>query len=337
MEGLQEEMPGPMVSVVMPTVGRSSWLREAVESALGQSYRNCEVVVVDDSRDWAASGLCGEDWARRHGERLRVIQSGGAGGGAARNAGVRAARGEWIAFLDDDDAWMPEKLEKQMAAALDVRRGVAVVSCRVRVRTPRAEYVYPRRVFDGNEPIGEYLFCRRGWREGSGFMQTSTLLAPRLLLLKVPFTEGLPIHQDWDWLLRASLDAGVRLVMLDVALAVYRTEDGRATVSRKADWRTSLDWVRVHKKRITPRAFSWFVAVQCVWKARAGGASAGEWAEIARAFCFEGRPTLCAAAHFAAFALVPAGLRKRVRNMAWGTKWFARAKNGGGQWRLASR
>lgn len=337
MEGLHEEMPGPMVSVVVPTTGRSPWLREAVESALGQSYRNCEVIVVDDSRDGAASGLCSEDWARQHGERLRVTASGGTGGGAARNAGVRAARGEWIAFLDDDDGWMPQKLEKQMAAAGGARRGFAVVSCRVMVRTPRTEYVFPRRAYAGDEPVADYLFCRRGWREGAGFMQTSTLLAQRLLLLKVPFTEGLRVHQDWDWLLRASAEADLQVVMLEEALAVYRTEDARVTVSRRADWRTSLDWARGQKQRMPPRAFSWFVAVQCVWKARAGGASAREWAEIARAFCFEGRPTWRAAAHFAAFAMVPVGLRKRVRNWAWGTRWFGGTKNGGRQWRLASR
>ena len=101
---------GPMVSVVVPTAGRSPWLRQAVESALQQSYRNVEVVVVDDCPDGMAESAWSIEWGLETGERLRLIHSGGAGGAAARNAGVQAARGDWIAFLDDDAEWMPEKL-----------------------------------------------------------------------------------------------------------------------------------------------------------------------------------------------------------------------------------
>lgn len=325
------------MSVVVPTTGRSPWLPQAVRSVLGQSYSNCEVVVVDDSCEGIAGRAWSDELESPAGERLRVIQSGGVGGGAARNAGVRAARGEWIAFLDDDDEWMPRKLEQQMEAARRVSRRFAVISCRVMVRTSRGEFVFPRRVYRRDEPVADYLFCRKGWAGGSGYLQTSTLLAPRLLLLKTPFTEGLPVHQDWDWLLRVSGDKQVEVEMLEEPLALYRTEDGRATVSRHADWRTSLNWIREHAPRVDPRTLSWFVAVQCVWKARAGQASAREWMEIVRAFCFEGRPTLGSAAHFAAFALVPVGLRKRIRDWAWGTVLAPWAKDGSQKWKLASR
>ncbi len=337
MEDLQAEGLAPMVSVVVPTVGRSPWLRQAIQSALQQSYANCEVVVVDDSADGFGECPRGLEWDLDKGKRLRVIHSGGVGGSAARNAGVKASRGEWIAFLDDDDEWMPDKLQRQMEVALRSEEEFAVVSCRVVVRTPRSEYVFPRRVYGGEERIEEYLFCRKGWAVGGGFVQTSTLLARRELLLRTPFAAGLIVHQDWDWLLRASREEGVRIRMLDEPLVVYRTEDGRGTVSRNVDWRTSLNWVRGHAWRMEPRAYSWFIAVQCAWKARAAGASRREWAEIVWSFCFEGRPTVRAAMHFAFFVWFPAVWRKRIRDAAWRRSATAKGKNGGERWRLVSR
>ncbi len=326
-----------MVSVVVPTVGRSPWLRQAVESALGQSYASCEVVVVDDSPDGLVERRWDEEWGWSHDAKVRIIHSCGVGGGAARNAGVLHARGRWIAFLDDDDEWMPEKLEKQMEAAPRARRRFAVLGSRVVVRTAGGEFVFPRRIYGEEESIAEYLFCRRGWWGGSGFIQTSTLLAERELLLRTPFAAGLSIHQDWDWLLRVSGEADVEVRMVEAPLAVYRTEDGRGTVSGQRDWRASLDWIRGHQGRIEPKAVSWFIAVQCVWKARASGASVGEWVEMARAFCLEGRPTVRAALHFAVFAVVPAAWRKRMRDRAWGVRPVWRTKTGGQQWAFTNK
>ena len=337
MESLRAKVQSPMVSVVVPTVGRSPWLRQAIQSVLGQTYGNCEVVVVNDSADDFEESAHRLEWTLRCGDRLRVIHSGGVGGGAARNAGVKAARGEWIAFLDDDDEWMPEKLERQMDEALRAEEALPVLSCRVWVRTPRSEYVFPRRVYRGEERIEEYLFCRNGWAEGSGFVQTSTLLARRELLIRTPFAVGLAVHQDWDWLLRVSGDGDVRIRMLEEPLVIYRTEDGRRTVSRSADWRTSLNWVRGHAWRMEPRAFSWFIAVQCVWKARAARASRQEWAEIVWAFCFEGRPTARSVMHFVIFAGFPAGWRKRIRDRAWRPSKSAEGRNRGKPWKFASR
>lgn len=337
MERREMQRRVPMVSVVVPTAGRSPWLRQAIESALVQSYPNVEVVVVDDSPDGMAESAWSIAWGLASGERLRLIHSGGAGGAAARNAGVQAARGEWIAFLDDDDAWLPEKLTKQMEAALQVESAFPVMSCRVRMKTPRSEFVFPRRIYSGDEAVEEYLFCRKGWARGSGFVQTSTLLARRELLLEMPFTPGLPVHQDWDWLLRVSRHAAVRVRMLREALVVYRTEDGRETVSRRPEWRRSLEWIRWHARWMEPKAVSWFVAVQCVWKARAARASRREWAEIAWAFCFEGRPTLRAAVHFAAFAVIPAGWRKRIRDTAWRASPMQGAGDGRQEWKLVSK
>lgn len=101
-----------MVSVIIPSYNRAGSIRAAVESVLKQSYADLELIVVDDgSTDDTEAVLKGID-----DDRLRYIYQENAGACVARNTGIAAARGEYIAFHDSDDIWHPTKLEKQMAA-----------------------------------------------------------------------------------------------------------------------------------------------------------------------------------------------------------------------------
>ena len=100
----------PAVSVIIPTFDRQSWLEKAVDSVLRQTYKDFELIVVDDgsmdnTRSLFKSNL----------PQVTYLYQKNQGVAAARNAGIRAAQGEWLAFLDSDDAWLPGKLERQMA------------------------------------------------------------------------------------------------------------------------------------------------------------------------------------------------------------------------------
>ncbi len=99
----------PQVSVVIPTFNRARSVVEAVESVLAQTYRGAEVIVVDDGSTDDTSAVL-----TTFGGRIRVIRQENGGVSSARNAGVLAARAPWVAFLDSDDLWMPEKLELQL-------------------------------------------------------------------------------------------------------------------------------------------------------------------------------------------------------------------------------
>lgn len=102
----------PLVSVILPTYNRVRFVGEAIESALRQSYRDLEVICIDDgSKDDTPAVVA--DIAERD-PRVRYIRQANGGVSAARNHGLRLARGEWIAFLDSDDMWQPWKLEIQM-------------------------------------------------------------------------------------------------------------------------------------------------------------------------------------------------------------------------------
>jgi glycosyltransferase involved in cell wall biosynthesis len=103
----------PLVSVVIPAFNAASHLPQALESALGQTWRQLEVIVVDDGSTDTTPDLVAEVAARD--SRVRLIRQPNAGVGAARNTGIQAARGRYIAPLDADDLWAPRKLELQVA------------------------------------------------------------------------------------------------------------------------------------------------------------------------------------------------------------------------------
>jgi GT2 family glycosyltransferase len=100
-----------LVSVIIPTHNRANIIGRAIESALGQTYRQLEVVVADDGSSDNTRAL-----AESFGSRVTYVHQANAGVSAARNFGMRLSRGEFIAFLDSDDAWRPWKIEAQMAA-----------------------------------------------------------------------------------------------------------------------------------------------------------------------------------------------------------------------------
>jgi glycosyltransferase involved in cell wall biosynthesis len=103
---------GPLVSIILPTYNRAHFLPEAVGSVLAQTYRNWELIVVDDgSTDHT------REVAEGYGdERIRYLYQANKGCSAARNLGIKNSRGEFIAFLDSDDMWLPERLEVGMRA-----------------------------------------------------------------------------------------------------------------------------------------------------------------------------------------------------------------------------
>jgi glycosyltransferase involved in cell wall biosynthesis len=300
-------MTKPAISVVIPSHNRPVLAQRAVASVLAQTFSDLEVIVVLDGADPASEASLREV----QDQRLRVISvAESVGGSEARNIGVRAARAEWVALLDDDDEWMPEKLQKQMTVGQGSSYQYPIVATALIARSPVADFRWPRKT--PTYPLSEYLFVRNSLFQGEGVLQTSTWLTKKQLLLDVPFTRGLRRHQDWDWILRAGNTPGAGVEFIDEALAIWYIDDPGSLIKTQYDWRYSLDWIRANRSLVTPRAYAGLMAVtlssQAAWQR--------DWSAflpLLRETIFGGSPRLMDFVLFFAMWLVPRRLRHGIR------------------------
>lgn len=254
------------VSVIIPTRGRPSQLILAVRSVLAQSLEpaeSLEVIVVVDGPDEATEAALADITD----PRVRTIRlSRQRGHASARNTGIEAARGLWCAFLDDDDAWFPDKVTAQLRTARQAHtEGIAhpVVGCVVRARSEGAVMLWPVRTPNEFEPIADYLYARSGWSSvltGHTLMQTSMILLPAQLARHVRFRGGMRRHADPDWLLRLQAESGVRFLFpeTDQPLAEWNLT-GTGRISSSGDYRYSIVWARRHARQLGPRAIAGFL------------------------------------------------------------------------------
>jgi hypothetical protein len=194
---------------------------------------------------------------------------------------------------------------------------VVIGSCKIIARTPGNDYVWPSRMPESDEQIGEYLLARRTLSRGEGSIQTSTFFVRRTLMQAQPFKSGQLKHQDTEWLLRVGRLPGAKAVFVNEVMAIHYIEEERASVSSKANWKYSLEWVRRDRHLFTRRALTGFVLHQIAPEA----SEQGEW----RAFptlLFEvlrhGKSTTRDYAIFLAMWLLPRRRRRRLRD------WMAR-------------
>jgi len=304
----------PTVTAIIPTCNRPPLVRRAVDSALAQTESRIEVLVVIDGPDPDTMSAL----ASVADGRLRTIQlADRRGAGAARNRGIEEAAGRWVALLDDDDEWLPEKLATQLALAEASGWPSPIVSSRLIARTPDADLLLPRRLPEPGEPVSEYLTVRHHVFRGEGFLSTSTLLAPTELFRAVPFSVGLPHMQDLDWVLRASQRPDVGLECSVEPLTIRHDEDDRPRISGAKDWRTTFDWVTSNRDLFTPRAYA--AALMGLVSALAAPTHDRRALRvILREAVRDGRPTALEYATFAQVWLIPRSFRHALRaRLAW--------------------
>ena len=207
------------VSVVIPTHNRPELLKKAVNSVLGQTYKDLEVIVVDDGLETRA-----DEVVNKFGDsRLKYIQHlEEKGGSAARNTGIKNASGEFIAFLDDDDEWLPDKLVIQMAQFELTSHDVGFCFSAV-------ENIYSDRKYVTTVPsgIGDYHGLALSYFKS---LLTVTLIIKKYVFEEVGlFDEQLPSHQEADLMVRVTKifkGFGVNQPLVKVAMGGHQQVGG---------------------------------------------------------------------------------------------------------------
>lgn len=198
-----------LVSVVMPTYKRSEMLSRAIDSVLAQTYTNIELLLVNDNEP-------GDDFTKDLQQRVAiystdsrfklVLQEKHINGAVARNVGIRQAQGEYIAFLDDDDWWEPNKIEEQVKELSKLDKSWGGVSCK---------YSFVNR-------DGEIIGKSTDYKDGNIYIDilnlvtdvtTCSLLLRHIALDKAGyFDEGLLRHQDFQLLVNFTSEYKLKLV-----------------------------------------------------------------------------------------------------------------------------
>jgi glycosyltransferase involved in cell wall biosynthesis len=198
-----------LVSVVVPAFDAAANIRQALNSVLAQTYEEIEVIVVDDGSSDATSAIV-EEFVERD-ARFHLIRQSNAGVGAARNTAIRKARGKYIAPLDADDLWLPEKLEKQVACLEQSGYETGLVYCWSRSIDNQGGLASScSHTVEGR--LRRALILRNVVGNGSAPLIGAVALQRVGLYLTRAEQGGAQGCEDWDLYLRIAENFGIRVV-----------------------------------------------------------------------------------------------------------------------------
>lgn len=232
-------MKKALVSAIITTHNRKALLLRAINSVFSQTYKTIELIVVDDHSDDGTSEIC-------KGSRINYIyisKEESKGGNYARNIGIKASQGEYCAFLDDDDYWLPTKIEKQVS--LIEKMGCDLVHCGRRLEIIRNEGVYYRDMPPEPSHYGDmrkkilFTICTT----------TSCILVKRHALIDIGyFDENLKSWQEYELTIRLSQRKPFYCVK--EPLVIYRLDekDENRLTNKYSTWKESVRYVyKKHK------------------------------------------------------------------------------------------
>ena len=276
--------PQPLVSVIVPAWNAERTLLETLQSAAAQTHRNLEILIVDDgSTDRTgevAAAFCASD------PRARLIRKKNGGLASARNAAIDAAQGDFIAPLDADDLWHPEKIERQLATFAARSEQVGLVYCWYRRIDEQGEVIEPAwaPIFEGrvfarnlkcNFGTGSAPLIRRG---GLGGLRYSTELSR-------PGDGGCE-----DWLLQLQIAARHEVACARAFLLGYRQHPGAMSADAKRMIRAHIQMYRISEREFAGRETRIVRRELARWRAAAAltmfreDSSARAFTELAAAF-----------------------------------------------------
>jgi glycosyltransferase involved in cell wall biosynthesis len=212
------------ISVVIPTYKRANIIRRAIDSVLKQTFQDFEIIVVDDCSNDNTEQVVKAIQDRRI---IYIKHTTNKGGCAARNTGIKAAGGEYIAFLDSDDEWLPKKLERQYARFQELDTNVGVVYCGMHQIDDKGALLRDILPVKQGQLLEDLLI-------GNCVGSFSVVMIRKIFLEKVGYLdESLPSCQDWDLYLRLSKFSEFYYVK-DVLINYYIHNDSHRITKKRA-------------------------------------------------------------------------------------------------------
>lgn len=209
------------VSAVITAYNRPDFLEKSLASVLAQTYPLSQIIIVDDCSPTSLIHLLEKIKDPRI-EYVRLEENSGAN--VARNIGIQKSTSEWVAFLDDDDAWYPEKIDKQMHIVKS--RFIACV-------TSYSDMYSKQNAATFNESI----VSQQRLKNGNPYCGTSGLIVKRSILIENPFDEDLPSGQDWDMYVRLSHISDIAYIPEPLLYFRRGSHESITTKSAAMSWR----------------------------------------------------------------------------------------------------
>lgn len=257
-----EDTDTPLVSVIVATHHRKAGLKRALASLANQTYKNIEVVLVDDNADskWnRAVEHLAEEWKKKCKIPLKHIQNmSNKGSAASRNAGIRAASGKYITFLDDDDKYCPKKIENQISHMLRVQSDFSITDLALYNEDGKLEEKRIRYYLKKSRSLTEYVFEADEASELLAYHLMYHLTGTDTLMFRKEYLEKIggfpPIDMgDEFYLMKEAFAGGGRfsyLPICDVKAMVHTRTNGLSSKERKIAGENAL---YEYKKQYFPK------------------------------------------------------------------------------------
>lgn len=245
----------PEISVIIPYYNNASTIGSTLRTVAQQEYAPLEVILVNDaSPDWAQGEKIVNTFVDLP---LNVIHHPeNNNGSAARNTGIKNAKGEYLAFLDADDEWLPNHLSTYIKL-LNANNNKDLFYCRSIIKTDGFDdLVMPENGLE-TQNLSEYLFCNKG------FIPTPSIFVSREMALSNLFNEDLIRHQDYDFLFRLN-EKGIKFRFSEHIGVIVHWENND-TDKKGGTWQYSLNWAKQNRKFLTPKAYSYFMLKHVVY------------------------------------------------------------------------
>ena len=213
-------MQRPFITVVIPTYNSENFITKTLETVFSQTYNNYEVIVSDDGSTDNTVGVVKSFFLKYPDREKKLLINKHEGPGAARNKGIEIASGDWVSFLDSDDLWDHNKLERVVKHVLDNEGTDLVCHSLVAIEGPKEVLMDPSKYF--NNKIDPFLSIYR-----ENCLHTSALTIKKNILYQAGlFDNILPSAQDYDLWLRLGMINKIKMGFIEESLSKHIVREG---------------------------------------------------------------------------------------------------------------